>query len=82
MVKHAFPLSLTTAGGALPRGLLMEATQSAVQHEPEMHRAYQRLAQRKCRGLAKVAMARKPSVLEALDRKPTCHNTFTPRARS
>jgi transposase len=42
--------------------LLVEAAQSAVRLEPEMRRAYQRLAQRKCRGLAKVAMARKLAV--------------------
>jgi transposase len=33
-----------------------------VRYEPEMRRAYQRLAQRKCRALAKVAMARKLAV--------------------
>src|ERR1700739_614112 len=44
------------------RGLLVEAAQSAVRQEPEMRRAYQRLAQRKCRALAKVAMARKLAV--------------------
>jgi hypothetical protein len=42
--------------------LLVEAAQSAVRYEPEMRRAYQRLAQRKCRALAKVAMARKLAV--------------------
>jgi transposase len=35
---------------------------SAVRHEPELRRAYQRLAHRKCRALAKVAMARKLAV--------------------
>jgi transposase len=43
-------------GNPFLRGLLVEAAQSAVQHEPEMRRAYQRLAQRKCRALAKVAI--------------------------
>src|ERR1700689_3472066 len=50
---------ISKQGNPFLRGLLVEAAQSAVQHEPEMRRAYQRLAQRKCRGLAKVAMARK-----------------------
>src|SRR5213595_1853163 len=49
-------------GNPFLRGLLVEAPQSAVRHEPEMRRAYQRLAQRKCRALAKVAMARKLAV--------------------
>ena len=49
------------AGGDFAAGLV-EAAQSAVRHEPEMRRAYQRLAQRKCRALAKVAMARKLAV--------------------
>ena len=49
-------------GNPCLRGLLVEAAQSAVRHEPEMRRAYQRLAQRKCRALAKVAMARKLAV--------------------
>jgi hypothetical protein len=31
-------------------------------YEPEMRRAYQRLAQRKCRALARVALARKLAV--------------------
>jgi hypothetical protein len=43
-------------------GLLVEAAQSAVRYESEMRRVYQRLAQRKCRALAKVAMARKLAV--------------------
>jgi hypothetical protein len=49
-------------GSPFLRGLLEEAAQSAVRHEPEMRRACQRLAQRKCRALAKVAMARKLAV--------------------
>ena len=53
---------ISKQGSPFLRGLLVEAAQSAVQHEPEMHRAYQRLAQRKCRALAKVAMARKLAV--------------------
>jgi hypothetical protein len=46
----------------LVRGLLVEAAQSAVRHEPELRRQYQRLSHRKCRSLAKVAIARKLAV--------------------
>jgi transposase len=53
---------ISKQGNPFLRGLLVEAAQSAVRHEPEMRRAYQRLAQRKCRGLAKVAVARKLAV--------------------
>ena len=53
---------ISKQGNALLRGLLVEAAQSAVRHEPGMRREYQRLAQRKCRALAKVAMARKLAV--------------------
>jgi len=53
---------LSKQGNSFLRGLLAEAAQSAVRREPEMRRAYQRLAQRKCRALAKVAMARKLAV--------------------
>src|SRR5438876_2226449 len=54
--------SISKQGNRFLRMLLVEAAQSAVRHEPEMRRAYQRLAQRKCRALAKVAMARKLAV--------------------
>jgi transposase len=53
---------ISKQGSSFVRGLLVEAAQSAVRYEPEMRRAYQRLAQRKCRALAKVAMARKLAV--------------------
>ena len=53
---------ISKQGNPFLRGLLVEAAQSAVRYEPEMRRAYQRLAQRKCRALAKVAMARKLAV--------------------
>jgi len=53
---------ISKQGNPFLRGLLVEAAQSAVRHEPGMRRAYQRLAQRKCRALAKVAMARKLAV--------------------
>lgn len=49
-------------GNSLLRGLLGEAAQSAARYEPEMRRVYRRLAQRKCRALAKVAVARKLAV--------------------
>ena len=44
------------------RGLLVEAAQSAVRWEPQLRREYQRLSQRRCRALAKVALARKLAV--------------------
>jgi transposase len=53
---------ISKQGSSFVRGLLVEAAQSAVRHEPRMRRAYQRLAQRRCRALAKVAMARKLAV--------------------
>ena len=53
---------ISKQGSSLVRGLLVEAAQSAVRHEPELRRQYQRLAHRKCRALAKVAMARKLAV--------------------
>lgn len=53
---------ISKQGNPFLRGLLVEAAQSAVRHEPRMRREYQRLAQRRCRALAKVAMARKLAV--------------------
>ena len=53
---------ISKQGNPFLRGLLVEAAQSAVRHEPEMRRAYRRLAQLTCRSLAKVAMARKLAV--------------------
>lgn len=53
---------ISKQGNPFLRGLLVEAAQSAVRQEPKMRREYQRLAQRKCRALAKVAMARKLAV--------------------
>jgi len=53
---------ISKQGSSFVRGLLVEAAQSAVRHEPQMRREYQRLAQRRCRALAKVAMARKLAV--------------------
>jgi len=53
---------ISKQGSPFLRGLLVEAATTAVRYEPEMRRAYQRLAQRKSRALAKVAMARKLAV--------------------
>lgn len=53
---------ISKQGSAFLRGLLVEAAQSAVRHEPQLRREYRRLAQRKCRALAKVAIARKLAV--------------------
>lgn len=53
---------ISKQGSSFVRGLLVEAAQSAVRYEPQMRREYQRLAQRRCRALAKVAMARKLAV--------------------
>jgi transposase len=53
---------ISKQGSSFVRGLLVEAAQSAVRVEPQMRREYQRLAQRRCRALAKVAMARKLAV--------------------
>lgn len=49
-------------GNAFLRELLAEAAHTAVRLDPEMGRQYKRLAQRKCRSIAKVAMARKLAV--------------------
>jgi len=53
---------ISKQGNTFMRWVLVEAAQSAVRHEPNLRRAYQRLAHRKCRALAKVAMARKLAV--------------------
>ena len=53
---------LSKQGNAFLRGLLVEAAQSAVRYEPGLRREYRRLAQRKGRAIAKVAMARKLAV--------------------
>lgn len=53
---------ISKQGSSFMRGLLVEAAQSAVRHEPELRRHYRRLAHRKSRALAKVAMARKLAV--------------------
>ena len=53
---------ISKQGSSFVRGLLVEAAQSAVRGEPRLKREYQRLAQRRCRALAKVAVARKLAV--------------------
>jgi len=53
---------ISKQGNAFLRGLLVEAAQSAVRYEPGLRREYRRLAQRKGRALAKVAIARKLAV--------------------
>lgn len=53
---------ISKQGSSFVRGLLVEAAQSAVRHEPQLRREYQRLARQRCRALAKVAIARKLAV--------------------
>lgn len=53
---------ISKQGSSFVRGLLVEAAQSAVRHEPQLRREYQRLSHRRCRALAKVASARKLAV--------------------
>lgn len=53
---------ISKQGSSFVRWLLVEAAQSAVRWEPKMRRQYQRLAHRKGRALAKVALARKLAV--------------------
>jgi transposase len=53
---------LTKQGNALLRGLLVEAAHSAARFEPELGRCYRRLAMRKNRSIAAVAVARKLAI--------------------
>src|SRR6266566_3138297 len=53
---------ISKQGNALLRGLLVEAAHSAVQREPELGRCYRRLAWKKNRSIAVVAVARKLAV--------------------
>lgn len=53
---------ISKQGNSFLRGVLVEAAQSAVRHEPQMRREYRRLSQRKNHAVAKVAMARKLAV--------------------
>ncbi len=53
---------LTKQGNALVRWLLVEATHRAVQREPELGRWYRRVAMKKHRSIAAVAVARKLAV--------------------
>jgi transposase len=53
---------ISKQGNALLRGLLVEAAHSAARLEPELGRCYRRLAMRKNRSIAAVAVARKLAV--------------------
>jgi len=53
---------ISKQGNTFLRTLLVEAGQSAARHDAELKRAYQRLAHRKHRALAKVMVARKLAV--------------------
>ena len=53
---------ITKQGNALLRGLLVEAAHSAARGEPEMGRCYRRLAMKKNRSIAAVALARKLAI--------------------
>ena len=53
---------ITKQGNALLRGLLVEAAHVAARREPELGRCYRRLAMRKNRSIAAVAVARKLAV--------------------
>lgn len=53
---------ISKQGSSFLRFLLVEAGQSAARHDQELGRFYRRLAARKHRGLAKVAVARKLAV--------------------
>jgi transposase len=53
---------ISKQGNSFLRFLLVEAGQSAARYDPELGRFYRRLALRKHRGLAKVAVARKVAV--------------------
>src|SRR5207248_2547186 len=53
---------ISKQGRSVVRGLVVEAAQSAVRREPQLRREYRRLSQRRCRALAKVAIARKLAV--------------------
>ena len=53
---------ITKQGSSFLRFLLVEAGQSAARYDAELGRFYRRLAMRKNRGLAKVAVARKLAV--------------------
>ena len=53
---------ISKQGNALLRGLLVEAAHSAVQREAELGRCYRRLAMRKNRSIAAVAVARRLAI--------------------
>jgi transposase len=53
---------ISKQGNALLRGLLVEAAHTAVRQEPELGRCYRRLAMKKNRSIAAVAVARRLAV--------------------
>src|SRR5207302_9478473 len=53
---------ISKQGSSFVPGLMVEAAQSAVRHEPQLRRQYRRLSQRRGRAVAKVAIARKLAV--------------------
>lgn len=53
---------ISKQGNALLRGLLVEAAHSAARQEPELGRCYRRLAMRKNRSIAAVAVARRLAI--------------------
>jgi transposase len=53
---------ISKQGNGLLRGLLVEAAHSAAQHDPKLGRCYRRLANKKNRAIAAVAVARKLAV--------------------
>ena len=73
---------ISKQGSSFLRFLLVEAGQTAARYDPQLKRFYRRLAVRKSRGVAKVAVARKighavvPDIARRLDVRATisdCH---------
>ena len=54
--------AISKQGNPFVRALLVQAAHVAVQHDPELRQQYRRLAQRKNRAVATVAIARKLAV--------------------
>jgi len=54
--------SITKQGNRMLRGLLVEAAQSAVRHDPQLRREYLHRCHQKPKAVAKVAVARKLAV--------------------
>src|SRR5438105_4571180 len=71
--------SISKQGNRMLRTLLVEAAQSAVQHNPGFRRQYQHHSHHKPRAVAKVAAARKLAI--RLESRGLAHsNSPTPRA--